>query len=923
MTPSHRPPVRLSAAAARRLVRLVLWLHPREFRRRFGDDVLRAVEADLAPAPSPGRTTAGRAATRVVIDAIAGLTAARSTTLRDAGPARWQERRPMGAWWRDALSDLRLGLRGFRREPAWTTAVIATLALGIGVNAAMFGVADRLLLSGPEHIYDAGRVRRVQITRQPPGKDVRRDGTFPYAAYDALRRGGPTFEAVAGYAVYADSTVVGKGAEARRVNRGEATAGFFPLLGVAPIAGRFFTPAEDDTIAPQNVVVIGYELWQQEFGGRPDAVGQPIVLDNTTYTLVGVTPRGFTGPDLVRVDVWYPESLFGSKRIRPNWTQSWNAWWLGIVVRLAPGVTDDQADRNATALFRGAAPPTDATLTKASLAVRPLTDAQDGTRSMEARVSTWLAAVAGIVLLVSCANVVNLMLVRGIRRRREIAVRAALGARSGRLIRLLMVETVVLSMTGGAVGLAVAYSIGTLMRRSLIPGIEWPSGPVNVRVLVVSIVVSIAAGLLVGLLPAWRATSLDVSSSLKTGVREGGGGRQHTRAALTMVQAALSALLLVGSGLFVVSLHRVRMMDLGLQPDRVLTLGVRRAGIPAAVVGDDRTREIQRRNTFYPMALEALQRRPEVEAAALTIGLPFWNAFGEDIHVPGLDKLPDLKGGGPFLSAVTADYFKTVGTRILRGRGFTTADRAGSAPVAIISETMARTVWPGQDPVGHCFTIEKAPACVEIVGIAANVRRFKLQEEEALAFYIPFGQEQGIGGTSLIVRPRGEAARATPAIRQALVALDPSITFVDAGVLADMVEPQLRPWELGAAMFSLMGALALVVAAVGLYSVMSYFVTNRSHELGVRIALGARPGDLAGLVVRGGVVLAISGVGVGLGLALLAGRLIEPLLFKTSPADPAVYAEVAATLVAMALVATALPAARARRINPVEAMRTE
>ena len=323
------------------------------------------------------------------------------------------------------------------------------------------------------------------------------------------------------------------------------------------------------------------------------------------------------------------------------------------------------------------------------------------------------------------------------------------------------------------------------------------------------------------------------------------------------------------------------------------------------------------------MALEALQRRPDVEAAALTIGLAFWSGFGEDIHVPGLGTIPLLKGGGPFLSAVTADYFKTVGTRIVRGRGFTTADRAGSAPVAIVNETMARTLWPGKDAIGQCFTIEKAPACVEIVGIAANTRRFKLQEPDAFAFYIPFGQEQGIGGTLLIVRPRGDATRATPVMRQALLALDPSITFVDAGILQDLVEPQVRPWELGAAMFSLMGVLALVVAAVGLYSVMSYFVTNRSHELGVRIALGARPADLAGLVVRAGVVLAIAGVGVGLGLALLAGRLIEPLLFATSPADPVVYAEVAATLVAMALAATVLPAARARRINPVDAMRTE
>jgi predicted permease len=925
----RRPLATIAAAAARGLVCLILHAHPREFRRRFGADILEAVDEDVRTAGSRDSLAAARTATTAVIDAATGLRARRGPS-RPRDPHRAmgsldlpQERTEMRTWLRDAWHDVRLGIRGFRREWAWTVSVVATLALGIGVNAAMFGVADRLLLTGPERIRDAERVRRLQIARQPPGMDIQHSGFFGYAAYDALRRNGRFFDSVAAYNVHEDAALIGRGVDARRVNEGQATASLFPLLGVTPRLGRFYTDREDDTVAPETVVVIGYGLWQSEFGGRDDVVGTPIILGDTSYTIIGVAPSGFTGPDLTRVDVWVPESLRGRQVVRPNWTQSWNSNWLAIVVRLKPGVSAEDADRETTEVMRRAYTGSNKAQANATFAVRPLTSARDGSPSMESRVSTWLAAVAAIVLLVSCANVVNLILARGIRRRREMAVRLALGAGRGRLIRLLLAEAVTLAAAGGGAGLAVAYAVGMLMRSWLMPSIEWPSGPVNVRVLALCTAVSLVAGILVGFVPAWRASAPDVSASLKAGVREGGGRRGRMRTALTMVQAALCALLLVGSGLFVVSLNRVRAMDLGLQPDRVLMFNVTRSGIASTTDDVDRQREQERRAAFYPMAIERLRQRPDVEAASLTIGLAFWNGFGEDIHVPGLEKIPQLKGGGPFLSAVTADYFKTVGTRIVRGRAFTPADRAGSAPVAIVNETMAAALWPARDAIGQCFTIEQSPNCAEIVGIAANTRHFKLEEDESLSFYVPFGQEHGIGGTELIVRPRGDVNHVLAAVRQQLFSLDPSITFVDTGILQDRVEPQVRPWELGATMFSLMGVLALVVAAVGLYSVMSYLVTHRTHEIGVRMALGARPSDVATLVMRSGLGLAMSGMVVGFALALVAATFVEPLLFRTSPRDPAVYAVVAATLVTMATLATALPAIRARRINPVAAMREE
>jgi predicted permease len=908
-------------AAARGIVRLVLFTHPREFQRRFGADILNDLAEEIRICGSRGSLAAARAAADAVVDAVAGLRAAPGSDHRLRHVQEDQMRKR--TWGLDAWNDVRLGLRGLRRERAFSLSVIATLALGIGVNAAMFGVVDRLLLRGPEHVREPGRVRRLQVALQPPGMDIQRNGWFGYVTYDLLRRQGQSFEAVAAYNVAEDGVILGRGLDARRINRGEATASLFPLLGVTPALGRFYTEREDDTAAPERVVVIGFGLWQQQFGGRSDAIGRSIVLDNATYTIVGVAPKGFTGPDLTRIDVWMPESLVGSRVTSRNWTGSWNASWLSIVVRLKRDVSPERADAEATAIVRRAYVGTDEAKAKATLAVRRLLSTRDGTESMESRVSRWLFAVAGIVLLVSCANVVNLMLAHGIRRRREMAVRLALGAGRGRLVRLLVAESVTLAVAGGAAGLGVAYALGTLMRAWLLPTVEWPSGPVDLRILGVSAAVSLTAGILVGLLPALGASSLDVTTSLKTGVREGGGRRSRSRAALTAVQAALSALLLVGAGLFVVSLERVRAMDLGLQPDRVLTFSTLRTGVGTIADTAERQRERDRRAAFYPMIMERLRQRPDVEAASLTIGLAFNSGFGEDIKVPGRDKIPQLKGGGPHLSAVSADYFRTVGTRIVRGRAFSGADRAGTAPVAIVNETMAATLWPNEDAIGKCFSVGRSSACAGIVGIAANTRHFKLREDESMSFYVPFGQEQNIGGTQLLVRPRGDARSVLAAVRQEVVALDPTILFVNAGLLQDRVEPQMRPWRLGATMFSLMGVLALVVAAVGLYSVMSYDVTQRTHEIGVRMALGARPADVMRLVVRGGLALAAGGVVVGFGLALGAARLVEPLLFETSPRDPAVFAVVAATLTTMAVLATVLPAVRARRVNPAEAMRVE
>jgi predicted permease len=918
----------LIVATVRSLVRVVLLAHPRAFRQRFGAAILDEVAEDVRAAAALGWRVAMRAGAAAIVDAMAGLRVAikphgrfGGTGGRSGPPAAAE---PEGsalrtvASMRDIWQDVRHGARSLAREPLFSLAVIVTLALGIGVNTAMFGVADRLLLHGPEHVRDSGRVRRIQSMTHPPGMDVRRGGTFGYVVYDALRRQARSFAAVAAYQFYEDSSVLGRGIGARHINRASATASLFPLLGVRPALGRFYDEHDDDTANPAQVAVIGYGLWQRDFGGRGDVIGAPIVIDDDTYTIVGVAPRGFTGADLSRVDVWLPESLPAFHPISENWAHSWNATWLSIVTRVKPGISDAQADAEATAIYTHTYPGNDPERI-GELYVRPLLSGRDGTVSLESRVSTWLLAVTGIVLLVACANVVNLALARGVRRRRELAVRMALGAGGGRLARMLFIETAVLAAAGGIVGLGVAYGVGAFMRSYLLSAIEWPGGPINARVFLVGAAASMATAVLIGVLPALSAGTLDVSSSLKAGARDGSVRLGRLRSTLTVVQAALCALLLVGSGLFVVSLRHVRALDLGLQPDRILTFSVQRSDIDTNDQAE-RARERARRAAFYPSVLERLRQRPDVDAASLTIGLAFSVRMSQLIDIPGRALPPTLNEA--FVNVVTADYFKTVGTRILRGRSFTDADRAGSTPVTIVNETMAASLWPNEDAIGKCFRSGRAP-CAEVVGIAADARHFQLREKPSMSFYVPFGQETRLGGITLLVRPRGDALRVLSAVRQELVALDPTITFVDAALLQDRVEPKIRPWMLGATMFSVMGVLALVVAAVGLYSVMAYFVTHRAHEIGIRVALGARPADIVRLVVRSGLALAIGGIVIGFGLALLASRFLEPLLFDTSAHDPTVFAVVTVTLMAVAACATVIPAIRARRIDPVEAMRTE
>ena len=828
-----------------------------------------------------------------------------------------EERVRLRAYAEGVLDDLRHALRSLVRERGFAAVVVLTLALGVGANAAMFGVLDRLLLSGPAHVRDADALRRLYVATDRTDGPQRSLSSFGYVTVAALERSATTLAGVAAYTPVRDETL-GRGLGAERVRARYATASLFPLLGTRPALGRFFTEDDQRPPAGERVVVLDHGTWQRRFGGDSAVLGRTLRLGEQAFTIVGVAPPGFTGPELEPVELWLPVSASTST---PDWPTTRAMTWLRVVARLAPGATPEQAAAEATRLYR--AEPTERPRpTTVRIEAHPLWYDLHGTEAPEVAVSRWLVGVSVALLLVACANVANLLLARGIRRRREIAVRLALGVGRRRLVRLLLAEGALLALAGGVAGLAVAWWGVQLLRVTLLEGIAWDGAPVDGRVLLCTAAATVATALLVGLLPALRASDPRLTVALTNGTPQSGARRSPLRASLTVVQGALSAVLLVGAGLFVHSLWNVRRLDVGLEPSRVLEVQLDWPE-PQGLGEAAEDAEYLRRRRLRDEAVERLQALPGVAHAAAGVGVPLNSAYWAYPKVPGHDSLPTMPGGGPYVVSVTDDYFATIGTRIVRGRALDARDAKGAERAVVVNETMARTLWPRGDALGQCFQVnEQQRGCARVVGVAQDAPRFELRDEPAFQLYVS-ARQQPMGVGVVLVRPAGDPAAMIPAVRRLLQELDPTLTFADVRVLQERLDPQLRPWRLGATVFALFGALALVVAGVGLYSVMAYATASRTRELGVRLALGARPGDVRRLVLRQGLLLGAGGVAAGVLLALAAGRWVTPLLFDTSPREPVVYAAVLGALLAVTLAASVGPAWRASRTPPSAALRSE
>lgn len=840
-----------------------------------------------------------------------------TTAVREASRERW-------SWPRlESLhQDVRYAMRSLRRDPGFTATVVLTLGLGIGANLAMFSVVDRLMFRPLWGLRAPEDVHRVYLQELRRG-ELRTRPTWEYTRYLDLRGGTSSFALTAAFSER--PLAVGVGADTRERRVGAVSASYFRFFDAQPALGRFFAEEEDRTPRGADVAVLSYAYWQTEFGGA-DVRGRTLQVGNVSARIIGVAPRGFAGVnDAEPPAVWIPITSFAGSA-GPEYGQTYfteyNWGWLNMLVRRKPGVSESQASADLTTAFRASwerqrqgqptLPPVDVAKPRALVgSVRPWAGPDP---ALEARTALWVGGIALMVLVIACANVANLALARTLRRGRETAVRLALGAGRRRIVTQALVENLLLASAGAALGLALAGWGSVLVGRMLV-GTMVDQGALasDGRTMLVTALLALATGLATGIVPALFAVRGDLAPALRGGTRGGTGRHAGVRAALLVVQCGLTVVLLVGATLFVRSLQSVQSMPMGYQPDRVLRVNrIERGATPTL---DERV-ALRRR------LLDAAQALPQVEAAAWVNSVPFNSTSSTALFVEGIDSVGAL--GDFTFTATTPDYFRVMGTRIVRGRPLMDGDRQGAPPVMVVGESMARRLWPTEDAIGKCITVSAdTMPCYTVVGIAEDMVQRDVTADERYHYYLPLDQYPRTQGNGLMLKLRGDPALLGETVRAALQAHMTGASYLTVQPLAEIVGDAQRSWRTGATLLLAFGGLALAVAAVGLYGVVSYGVAQRLHEIGVRIALGATPRRILGLVVGSSVRLVLFGSTLGILIALWGAKWVQPLLFRQSATDPRVYALVGGLMVLVALGASLSPARRANRTDPITALRAE
>jgi putative ABC transport system permease protein len=831
-----------------------------------------------------------------------------------------QQRR--AEWWSALAQDLRYAARGLRLKPGFAAGIVITLGLGIGANASMFGIVDRLLFRPPAFLAAPERTNHLYLARMIEGKEFVA-GSAQYQRFLDFAKDSRTMEVLGAYAQA--RRAVGTGDATKEVDIGAMSASMWQLFDAKPVLGRFFGASEDRYPDVSHVIVLSYGYWQTQFAGDRSVVGKPMMIGSAQFTIIGVAPRGFSAVDMIAPIGFVPlmtDALDGFGRTMwDRYRTTYNVTWLNIYGRRKPGASVEAAAADLTEAYRRSwtaqrvIQPKTPTLAvaKPRVVVGSIIDQRGPNPSADSKVAAWLLGVASMVLLIACANVGNLLLSRAFKRRREIAVRIALGVGRLRLISQLLIESLLLAVLGAAAGLAVAQWGGGIVRATLMPQVDWGSAIVDRRVLAFAGVCALVAGVLAGLAPIVEASRSDVITSLKAGAREGFGRRSRVLTSLLVLQATLSVVLLVGAGLFVRSLVRVEALHVGYDIPRLVNVELHMRGLKA-----DSAQAVQLRRDLIARGL----RLPFVENGAPMITVPFRSTYSDDAVGIGTDSAHHVTD--VITQIASPSYFATMGTRLLRGRNINEDDRVGGALVAIVNETLARVAWPNQDPIGRCVKMSAdTMPCRTVVGIAEDVKLSDFAAPADPMLYVPAQQLRSEKDATLTFRVRGDAAVEAEVLRRDLQRAMPGASYVTVDPFAEIVVPTMRSWRLGATMFTIFGGLALLLAGIGLYSVIAYSVAQRAHEMGVRVALGARARDVVMMIVRDAVSVAAAGLVLGLLAALATSRWVGPMLFEISPRDPLVYAIVTLVLLGVAVAASWIPAARAARVDPSVALRAD
>ena len=807
--------------------------------------------------------------------------------------------------------DVRYGFRRLRQSPGFTALAILSLALGIGANTAIFSLVDTVLLR-PLPVAKPAQLVAVYGTLHN-GADFTIQSYLNYKDY--RDRSGDVLSGLIAYRFAPMS--LSHGSSNERVWGYEVSGNYFDVLGVRPILGRAFLPEEDVTPGAHPVAMLGYGCWQKRFAADPAIVGRTVTLNGHTFNIIGVAPKGFVGTEVAySPEVFVPMAM--AREIEPGseWLESRDNDNIFVVGRLKDNVSTQQAESALQAI----------TLQLAR--EHPQENEGRGVRLMSpglfipdirSSVITFagvLMVVVGLVLLLACVNLANLLLARATERRKEIAIRLALGASRARLVRQLVTESVLLALAGGAAGLLLAAWLNDLVAATRLPTdiailfdlrIDW-------RVMTFTLVVSVLTGVVFSLLPALQASKPELVPALKDEASLGGFRRSRLRNTLVIVQVALSLVLLASAGLIVRSLQAAQRMRPGFNPENAVALS-----FDVGLQGYDE----QRGRDFQRQVLERAQNLPGVASAALVYNVPLSLNFNSTtIYTEGQAATTSSQLPLAIPNYVSPNYFHTMEIG-LRGRDFTEQDNKKESRFAIVNETFARKFWPDGDAIGKRFNYSgpKDPYW-EVIGVAADGKYESLGEPAKPAFYRPLLRDYN-STISLVARTQGDPQAVITALRREILALDPTLPLYDVKTLTEHMQIPLFPARMAAAVLGSFGLLALLLAAVGIYGVMSYVVAGRTREIGVRMALGASARDVLKLIVGQGMMLAVIGLGVGLAVAFAAARLLTSLLYGVSPADPLTFATITMLLAAVALLACYIPARRATKVDPMVALRYE
>ena len=824
-----------------------------------------------------------------------------------------------GARKRDGLAhelihDIFHAVRTLRKAPAFSLVVLTTLALGIGANTAIFSVVNTVLLR-PLPYADADRL--AMVFRTVPRFGFTRS-TSSYPDFNDWRTQATSFTSLAAYGYTTRDYMANEGAE-RWVGY-RATAGLMPMLGVAPLVGRVFT-SEDDSPGTAPVVVLSYALWQSRFAGDERVMGSAIVLDGEQHTVIGVMPRHFAFPSRTS-QFWIP--LKGDPERMERDTN-----FLTVVGRLARDVSVE-----------------DAQVEMAALAARIDETAPDGNegygvfvesrhafvvRNAQTALFVFLGAV-GLVLVIACANVANLTLARGTARQREIAVRTALGASRGRLVRHLLTESTVLAVFGGLLGVGVA--VGIVRALVALGSSQLPRSQevgIDLTALGFTAILSVGSGIAFGLVPALFGSRVDLQKSLKEGGPAVGIGRLGRRAqqSFAVAQLALAMVLSVGAALLVNSFARLTSVEPGFDPNGVIAARVTPPA-PSMIPGATRDemmavmqQAIRTRTLFFDDLTRRVQAVPGITSVGLAYALPFGGyTFSRSVVPEGMELAPGEEPtvGG---NVISGDYFGTMGMSLLRGRSFTEADARTAPSVAIVNETMARLLWPGDAAVGKRLRFGEGAAWTTVVGIVADVRQRSLADELQPLYYRPFSQVMWPDGMFITVRSRVASEEVVPALRREVWALNPQLPVTDIAVALDLIEESVATPRFRTVVLSAFGAMAAVLALVGVYGVIAYAVGDRTREIGIRMALGAKRGNILQLVLSRGMGLTAIGLAIGIGSALGLTRFLNSMLYGITSRDPMTFAVTGLAMALVACLACYVPARRAAKIEPLESLRYE